>query len=81
MTATGENSHAAIIPALSRVPAVRLVIYDLARELTDQDGQIDTLRASERAEDILAAAAQAEAYVHETQMVLRQLTPRRRGPP
>ncbi|GEM_PF-5447895 len=67
------GTHAAIIEALHHVPPAHLTIYDLARDLIDQDGNVATLRATERAEEIEAAVDQARAYVGDTQAVLKQV--------
>ena len=37
--------HVSILKALHRVPEVHLAVYDLARELTGPDGQVDVERA------------------------------------
>ncbi|HLC30159.1 MAG TPA: hypothetical protein VJM51_05215 [Dehalococcoidia bacterium] len=65
--------HTAILEALARVPETHLVIYDLARELTGPDGQVDVERAAERTEEIRDALVQAEAYVTGNQEVLNVL--------
>lgn len=67
------NIHATVLAALHQVPPVHLTIYELWRELADEDGQVDTLQATERAEEILTAVAQAQAYVSDTQAVLRHM--------
>ena len=55
------------------MPETHLVIYDLARELTGPDGQVDVERAAERTEEIRDALVQAEAYVTGNQEVLNVL--------
>ncbi len=68
-----DNIHATILAALHQVSPVHLTIYELWRDLADEDGQVDTLQATERAEEILTAVAQAQAYVADTQAVLRHM--------
>lgn len=64
---------AAVVAALHHVPPTHLSIYDLWRDLVDKNGNLDTLRASERAEEIQTAVDQAEAYVAGTRAALRQV--------
>ena len=78
---SSDSIHAAILEALHKVPETHLVIYDLARDLTGPDGQVDVERAAERTEDLRDALIQAEGYVKANQTVLRILYEfvRRRG--
>ncbi len=63
--------HVSILEALRRVPETHLAVYDLARELTGPDGQVDVERAAERTEEIKDALVQAEGYVRANQTVLK----------
>ncbi len=65
--------HVSILKALHKVPETHLAVYDLARELTGPDGQVDVERAAERTEDLRDALEQAQGYVRANQAVLKIL--------
>ncbi|MDO8751042.1 MAG: hypothetical protein Q7K03_07850 [Dehalococcoidia bacterium] len=80
-SSSNDPIHAAILEALHKVPETHLTIYDLARDLTGPDGQVDVERAAERTEELRDALGQAEGYVRANQTVLKILYEftRRRG--
>jgi hypothetical protein len=58
---------------MERVPEKELKLIDLARELTGPDGQIDFMKAAERAPEINLARAEAQFYCRATERAVKAI--------
>lgn len=62
----GGGRPASVLAIVSRVPAKRLGVFDLAVDLLDDQGELDVDTAAARQPEINLAIAEAEAYARFT---------------
>lgn len=75
----GKCSGPKIVAILRRVPAKRLLIFEVAASLLDGEGEIDVDAAAARQPEVNLAIAEAEAYAKTTRQavdLLQRLSPR-----
>ncbi len=69
----GVTSHSGILAILRRVPAKRLAVFDLARELITPEGEVSLDLAIAREVELSLALDEAEAYSKSTKVALEAL--------
>lgn len=70
---TKGAGHTDVVTILRRVPETRLVVFDLAAQLVDADGELDAEAAATRQPEINLATAEAESYARATRSAIEAL--------
>lgn len=67
------NDHFDLVQALKEVPECRLRLLEIAREVLNEKGVLDTDLAANRSKEIAEASEEAEAYAKETHDAVQDL--------
>ncbi len=73
MQSDAQSDHERVLRALTTVPEKRLLIIDLATELTNKEGALDYEQVRERLPDINLAVAEAQVYAKATATAINAL--------
>jgi hypothetical protein len=70
---TKGADQADIVAILRQVPEKHLAVFDLAADLVDADGELDTEEVGARQPEITLAIAEAESYARATRPAVEAL--------